>query len=264
MEVIKANPLDTRKPCPECGTWWTREGSDLPGGVYGNGRRQGKSERANFVPKTPSKGWIATRNGGRFWLRSGKLSDITLPDIAAALSKVCRFTGHCSRFYSVAEHSVYVSELVPPEHAFHALLHDASEAYLGDVSTPLKELLDDYRELEADVSKSIYARFGLPATLHPSIKSADYRVLATEVPILFDRVDPGWAAWLTGYKPVGPHIIDPDALGLSPSEAEEFFMMKVKKLWATHRQTLKRGKKRDDYRSTVRGRPLTDFQTLDV
>jgi hypothetical protein len=103
-----------------------------------------------------------------------------ISDIAHGLSNICRFTGHTDRFYSVAQHSVLVSYLVPNKHAFAGLLHDAHEAYMGDVSTPLKALLPDYKRLEHSVERSLHAHFGLPEVNHPSVKRADLVMLATE------------------------------------------------------------------------------------
>lgn len=99
--------------------------------------------------------------------RSGKLFDYTTPttdmveldDIAHALSNLCRFTGHCDRFYSVAEHSVLVSRLVPDDLALGGLLHDAAEAYCGDVNSPLKSMLGTYRAIEARITAVIEAKF---------------------------------------------------------------------------------------------------------
>jgi hypothetical protein len=106
--------------------------------------------------------------------------DFDLHEIAHALSHICRFTGHTYKFYSVAQHSVLVSQNVPQEHALAALLHDASEAYLGDVSSPLKSLLPDYKALEKDLEKRIFDKFDLPFPMHSCIKDADLRMLMTE------------------------------------------------------------------------------------
>ena len=126
--------------------------------------------------------------GPTILLLSGEYFDLAEPeacafqvsDIAHALGNICRFTGHTQRFYSVAEHSVICSHMVPPEDAMAALMHDASEAFIGDVSTPLKSLLPDYKSVEHRVEQAVWSRLGLPPTLPPSVKVADRRALAVE------------------------------------------------------------------------------------
>ena len=123
---------------------------------------------------------ILLRSGNYFDLQDPSASRFEVSDIAHALSNICRFTGHTQRFYSVAEHSVICSHMVPPEDAMAALMHDASEAFIGDVSTPLKSLLPDYKSLEHRVEQAVWSRLGLPPTLPPSVKVADRRALAVE------------------------------------------------------------------------------------
>lgn len=124
--------------------------------------------------------WINTLSGKHFSFIDTNPDIITIEDIAGALSNLCRFTGHVQDFYSVAQHSVYVSGLVPPEMALEALLHDAAEAYCGDVSSPLKAFLPEYQVIEHRVDRFIRDKFGLPAAMSAQVKHADLMMLATE------------------------------------------------------------------------------------
>jgi 5'-deoxynucleotidase YfbR-like HD superfamily hydrolase len=122
---------------------------------------------------------ILLSNKEYFDFTSPETSVFTEKEIAHNLSHICRFTG-AGKWYSVAEHSVWVSYLVPTEHQFAALLHDAAEAFLSDISSPLKQLLPDYKVIEERVEREIFERFGLNYPMHPSIKIADLRMLKTE------------------------------------------------------------------------------------
>lgn len=110
---------------------------------------------------------------------------ICIQDIATALSRECRYAGHASHFYSVAQHSVLCSRIVPPELAIEALLHDASEAYLKDIPSPLKALLPDYKVIEARFERAIREHFELPELHSQSVKEADNILLVTEIRDLF-------------------------------------------------------------------------------
>jgi 5'-deoxynucleotidase YfbR-like HD superfamily hydrolase len=125
-------------------------------------------------------GYIQTLSGKKFDYVNATVDDIEIEDIATALSHICRFAGHLPEFYSVAEHSVLCSQLVPPEFAFEALMHDGSEAYCQDIPAPLKALLPDYRRIEAFVDGLIRFKFDLPLTQSAVVKYADLTMLATE------------------------------------------------------------------------------------
>lgn len=169
---------------------------------------------------------IQTASGLYFDLIDPDPHSFTIYDVAAALSKICRFTGHCNSFYSVAQHSVMVSFLVGPQLARWGLLHDAAEAFLGDVATPLKQLLPDYKAIEERVEHVVWRKFGLEPPMPPAIKVADLIMLATEKRDLMPHVE-GGPAWvvLAGVQPMLTHIIP-----WSPQDAEAMFLERAAQL----------------------------------
>lgn len=129
---------------------------------------------------------LQTFSGGTIAPHRPTAGDIAIEDIAHALSMLCRFGGHVREFYSVAQHSVLASRCVPREDALWALLHDASEAYLGDVVTPVKHLsaLNGYRAVEALLQQTIYHAFGLAGDEPESVKRADQGLVLIEAEAL--------------------------------------------------------------------------------
>lgn len=109
---------------------------------------------------------------------------IDIEDIAHALSQLCRFTGHCDRFYSVAEHSLIGAlifmERKQDELAFEFLMHDAHEAYVGDLSTNLKKLCPDFKVVEERVDKVIRKKYNMESIMPIEVKRMDTTMLATE------------------------------------------------------------------------------------
>lgn len=154
--------------------------------------------------------------------------DITLNDIARSLSRICRFGGHLKddvEHYSVAQHSVLVSYVVPKEYAKEGLLHDATEAYVGDMIRPIKVVMPHYNELEHAVKQSVCAAFNLEHDyLHVEevIKYADNVVACTEKR---DVIPESTADWGVMPEPMA-EIIKP----LNAFEAYDLFMSRAKEL----------------------------------
>ena len=162
--------------------------------------------------------WILTASGRHFGYLDPRPEDIHILDIAQGLAHEARYAGHTRAFYSVAQHAWLASQVVPREHAIEALLHDATEAYCKDIPRPLKELLPDYREIEAHVDGVIRASFGLPPTMSEAVKHADLVLLATERRDLMPDDDTPWAI-LDGITPL------PRRIGaMPPSKAKALFL----------------------------------------
>ena len=146
--------------------------------------------------------WIQTFTGQRFWPLDPHPDEVDIRDIAHALSMLCRFTGHTKRFWSVAEHSLLVARLAPERLKLAALLHDATEAYLSDISRPMKRQLEFayYREAEARLLRVIGERFGVPMADFEACKEADRWALGLEARDLMGDLRPGWE-WCTQTLP---------------------------------------------------------------
>lgn len=173
---------------------------------------------------------ILTRSGQYFSYLDPAASTYDMFDIAHALSNICRFCGHSRSFYSVAEHSVHVSQLVPKRLAFAALMHDAAEAFVGDMPKPLKEMLPEYSAIERRIEDDIARRFDLgDAMRHPEVKRADRIMLRTEQRQVMDNSD-GWS-WCADVEPASI-IIE----FLTPDRAASRFLARAMELQAGIRQ----------------------------
>lgn len=144
--------------------------------------------------------WIMTHTGVKFTPLEPKVSDVCLEDIAHALSNMCRFNGHCKKFYSVAQHSVLVAEYLIDELedtpiVLCGLFHDAAEAYLPDLCRPIKPAWVEFARFEKQLLAIISRALKIPliwnSAAHNSvIKMADNVLLATELRDLMFFVDP--------------------------------------------------------------------------
>lgn len=169
--------------------------------------------------------WMQTRSGQAYHFEDPTPESIRIDDIASSLSKICRFGGHTSEFYSVAEHSVLVSMVVPKEHAFAGLMHDATEAYVGDMVRPLKHAVGQaYSRLEAIAWAEICRKFGIMPFLDKSVKHADNTVLLRERDALMAAPPIPWS-WADGLEPARVRI-----RAYEPRMAERFFMERYKEL----------------------------------
>lgn len=162
---------------------------------------------------------ISTYLGNRLNLTEPDVKDVAIEDIAHGLAFQCRFNGQTREFYSVAQHSLMVMSLVGEELKLTALLHDAAEAFLGDMVTPLKRMIPGYADIETVVLKTIGDRFGVNlAFMPPDIKRADLIALATERRDLMHRATEPWSC-LSGFDPL-PDTIKP----MGPAAAESAFL----------------------------------------
>ena len=136
--------------------------------------------------------WIQTLSGKAFFPHQPDAQLVDIKEIAHSLSMQCRYIGHVRKFYSVAEHSVLVSQSVSPENALWALLHDATETYVGDRVTPLKTTAD--RQLEGKIEIAIAEAFGLTLPMPKQVKQIDVAICLNERSALLSKSPLPWPA----------------------------------------------------------------------
>jgi uncharacterized protein len=177
--------------------------------------------------------WIETFSGVRFQILEPTPEMVNIEDIAHALSNQCRWTGHVSRFFSVAEHSLWVSRLCEPQDALWGLLHDASEGYLCDLSRPIKYgsgIGPHYREIEERLMTAICERFGLPAEMPKSVKFADNTLLFTEKKQLMTAIEWDGDSVQKWNAEFGQSIADIQLVGYEPYGAKHLFLERFREL----------------------------------
>ena len=183
--------------------------------------------------------WILTATGRQFHFGLDDPNEFHIPDIARALSRICRYNGHLkdeyeNDIYSVAQHSVYVLRFLKLTNAIKdsyqwGLLHDAIEAYWTDVPSPLKSMLPEYKAYESASEKVFINHYNIPYNedIRAAVKYADYQILLAEAhemtyaPELWDSLD-------------DPHLsiyeIDPDFAMWRPVKARDTYLKEYAEL----------------------------------
>ncbi|MBR1225224.1 hypothetical protein JQ600_09870 [Bradyrhizobium sp. AUGA SZCCT0176] len=167
---------------------------------------------------------IMLQSGAWFDFAAPHSSPFTIEDIAHGLAHICRYSGQCNGFYSVAEHSLLVSETAIG-FELEALMHDAAEAFLGDITRPLKQMLPEYKRIEGEVERAIFSRFGIQTPIPREVKQADLRVLAAEQRQIMPR---GTDDWLRGQDVVPAPIV---VRSLPPDEAKRAWLERFEALY---------------------------------
>ena len=124
---------------------------------------------------------MQTYTGRKFWPLDPRSEDFDIMDIAHALSLTCRFNGHCLRFYSVAEHSCHVHDAAPERLKTQALLHDAPEAYINDMVSPLKKDMPEFKEVENRIFWQLAWTYNIPSNIDPLVHILDKAVVRDEL-----------------------------------------------------------------------------------
>ena len=176
---------------------------------------RGEQLQTFTVDEPTSRGpWIQTMNACQFHPFDPRPEDIDPNHIAHALSNKCRFGGYPKTLYSVAQHSMLVAEIAygksghDREVYLWGLLHDAAEAYLPDVATPMKKhpKFAFFRELEAQIMLAVCERFHLPPEMPAVVHEADQMALAAEAKELMQPLHPDWKEWIDGIEPITTHV----------------------------------------------------------
>ena len=189
--------------------------------------------------------WISLLSGAKFNYNKPEESDVTLHDIATALSNVCRFSGHLPRFYSVAQHLVNTSYIVPEQYAFTGLMHDTAEAFTNDLPTPLKWALPIFKELEVKIEGVMANKFGFIFPYPAEVKEADIIMLMLEK-YHIKQCDDYWPMYEKYTREyVEPYLQYVDLTSWRPSIARNKFLARFEELQnARNAVVLPEGKER--------------------
>lgn len=169
--------------------------------------------------------WMITFTGRRFWPLDPRPDEVSFLDIAHGLSLICRYGGHTGVFYSVAEHCAHLAmfflEQQRPDLARYALLHDASEAYIGDIIRPVKPELPQFKAIEGPLERLVLQVVGLPSPMPKEVHQADADIIAVEARALFTPAVLARAGWVLPMR----HMPGVDIMGWSPAYAKREFLV---------------------------------------
>lgn len=146
--------------------------------------------------------YVETSSGKKVHFLEPDPDSINIEDIAHALSFIPRFNGHTSKFISVAEHSWNGARYIQHDLKLQMLLHDASEAYLCDIPSPIKQFLPDYKKIEDGMMNAIAAKFGFEYPLHPIVHHYDLALLSNEAHWLLPSRGNDWGTWRATKRPI--------------------------------------------------------------
>ena len=176
-----------------------------------------KREQLDLLERPDGRMILLTRSGFAVDLIAPDCDGLPIEDLARSLAHQPRWAGATKSFYSVAEHVVLASRLVPDAFAYDALMHDLEEALIGDLPTPVKNLIgrEVLKKRLEPLKKALARTFGYRLNLH-QVKHADMICMATE---LRDLMPPAWVDW--------PHLPPPASERIEPvgpERAYELFM----------------------------------------
>lgn len=171
-----------------------------------------------FDPSLRNERYLSTYTGKHLHLLAPDAAQIDIQDIAHGLAHQCCFNGQTHHFYSVAQHSLMVANLVPPRHRLAALLHDAVAAYFGGMNKAMQQLLPDFALIEKKIMVAVSEKFNISGFDAQPIKRAHHVAQATELrdlqPISSEH------AQASVYSVPIPRRIEP----LLPDEAKRQFL----------------------------------------
>jgi 5'-deoxynucleotidase YfbR-like HD superfamily hydrolase len=187
--------------------------------------------------KDTREGYMMTISGRKFYPLAPNPDDVNIDDIAHALANVCRWGGHVKTFYSVAQHSVFVSMTCHPDNALIGLFHDAAEAYLGDIIRPIKYLpsvYEVYAPIETLVTHAIAMHLGIPSLEKTKdVEAADQICLAEE---FLSLRDPHGSNLVNEVKAKYPEISLATVTSWDPPYAKQQFLNRFYELTGVKKQ----------------------------